>query len=272
MILTQFNILKAYDMAGYTLAEFKTNSSRQWDHTDNPDIPILFVTTKAPAMELITDDGSVATIYTVDANTDVDVESFAMTVETETSYYRIIYLGGVLDPAHVDGNYYYRIEQGSDTYITDVFARTTSASNINKLLKIVVESSDVERGKKTRYTLNLTDFVFEGYFNVSEYKGVAPEKEEHAEEDDGVIDPYYTSGSVARKWIIDGNQYIWEFLLGVRILQMNGSVELTYKGVVYDASDFMAEIAESHGGANLIDIEISIKPDNEVMRVVNTIN
>lgn len=258
MILAQYNILKAYEV----------KASRHWDNTANQTGAIVLLATNVvPPIQLAVSAGTTATIqlYT---SLDVAVGSpISMVVTDMTTHVRLNYLGETLTGGEVQvaGYYYMKVTNGADTYYFDVFEWR---DDLTGLFKVAATSSNINVGG---YVFDLTNFTYLCYLGA-EYRITEQEDEEYSTEDNGTISPYYTGTSRSRIWVVDGCEYIYEFLLGLRLLDVNGSVTITWNYIDYSADDILVEIDNDHGGADLLDIEVRIKPSNEIMKVINSTN
>jgi hypothetical protein len=263
-ILAQYNILKFYTDRLYA----------QWERTENREIPIVFLATNnIPAFQIIVSAATTATfqILDVDGNEKLAAPS-SVTVTDLTTYKRLKYNGGTLSGAAVlvAGYYQIKVTNGAETYYSDYFAWTTS-TNLAKLLKVEATTANFALGRKSDWVFDTTSITYLCYLNVTEYMGITPAQEEEANENNGVVVPYYTSLSKSRAWVIDGNEHIYEYLLGLRVLQMNGVVKVTWLGVEYTANDIVVEMDENHGNFDLVDVRLEIRPYNDVMTVINEV-
>jgi hypothetical protein len=266
MILAQYNILGFYTSL----------DARQWNRAmtqglDYETYRVFLETNNLPAIQLVVDASLGATIQLMDINDGEVGSSISMTVEDgghpTVTYKKLIFNGDEL-VGMTDGDYYLKIINGSDIYYSDVFAWTSDSDYLSELMKISVESSNIKLGRY--YTLNLIDFVFECYLNA-EYLGINPEFEEELTQRNGINKIIYGSLVPTREFNIYGCEYIYKFLLGLRILESNGSVTITYNSVNYSATDTMAEKLEDHF-SDLMQIKLSFVDENEVLTVSNETN
>ena len=263
-ILAQYGILKYYS----------TKSNRQWDTTHNKYIPIVFLDMgDYSPFQLIMESGTNAEMRIYNANTEEEVTTSAISlvVSDKDTYVRVHSNGGNLAYISLSDDYFYAVITGdSGTCYSDVFGWMNDV-DVNDLIKVSASSSNIAMGRKSEYVLDISSSTFTCYFNVNEYLGIIPETEEDANENNGVVIPYYVGTAKSRAWIIDGNEYIYEFLLSLRILNVNGEVTITYRGVVYLAEDIIAEKEEEYGDSDIIDINLSIKANGDIMTVINSI-
>lgn len=267
MILAQRNIVKFY----------ATKSNRNWDNSDNKQQHIVFLPVNndgevlVPDIELIVSTAVASPSISICFNkNDVVAETATMDVEAATGYSRLIHLGGYSETFTIIEDYFYlKIVNGIYTYYSDVFAATADTGN---LLKISATSSNISLGRRNDYVLNLTGFTFLCYLNVWQVNQPIYLEEEYANERDGVVTPYYCGQSKQLNWVISGTEYILDFLKLLRILSINGSVSITWKGESITASEIEAEIEESYNDATLLDISLKVIPYSDVVAVINETN
>jgi len=266
MILAQYNILGFYT----------SKAARQWDRmiaagADNETYRVFLETNKLPAIQLIVDASLGATLQLVDINDQNVGSPINMTVEDgghpSEDYKRLIYTGGTLTEMS-DGDYYLKIVNGSDTYYSDVFGWTSNANYLGELMKVSAVTSNIKLGRN--YTLNLTGFTFECYLNA-DYMGLQPEFEEEVTQRDGVNQVLFGSLVPMREYDIYGCEHIFTFLLGLRVLEVNGTVTITFNSTSYTAKDIMAEKSEDHFN-ELMQIKLSFVNEGSVINTLNEIN
>lgn len=258
-----------------TLGFYTAKSARQWDRSlaENADTEIhrvFFQTNKIPAFQLIVSAATTATVQLMDGNDVLVGSAKTVTVESGTGYKRLIYLGETLSGGNVltDGDYSLKVTNGSEVYYSDIFGWTSDSEELNDLIKISAISSDIKLGRS--YVANMTGLTYECYLNAL-YLGINPEFEEEVSQRDGTNNVLYGNLVNQRQWDIDGCEYIFKFLLGLRVLESNGTVSVTWKGVTYTANDIMAEKTEDHSTI-LMQIKLSFTDISEIVSVYNEIN
>lgn len=266
MILAQYNILGFYE----------AKAARQWDRmvaagADYETYRVFLDTNNLPAVQLIVKDSLGATLQLVDIN-DQDVGSpINMTVEDgghpTADYKKLIFTGDELEEMS-DGDYYLKIVNGEETYYSDVFGWTSNPDLLGELIKVSAVSSNVKLGRN--YIINLTDFTFECYLNA-DYLGLQPEFEEEVTQRDGINRVLYGSLVPTHEFNVYGCEYIFRFLLGLRVLETNGAITITFNSVSYTANDIMAEKSEDHFN-ELMQIKLSFVDEAEVLNALNETN
>jgi hypothetical protein len=258
-----------------TLGFYTDKTARQWDKSielgaDHEMYRVFFQANKIPAFQLIVDNATSATVQLMDGNDVLVGTAKTVTVEAATGYVKLIYLGETLTGGNVlpDGDYSLKVVTNLETFYSDIFGWTSDSEDLNDLLKISCVSSDIRLGRT--YILNLTGFTFECYLNAI-YLGINPEFEEEVSQKDGINNVLYGNLVNQRQWDIDGCEYIFRFLLGLRVLESNGTVTVTWKGVSYTANDIMAEKTEDHF-TDLMQVKLSFTDISEIVSVYNEIN
>ena len=153
-----------------------------------------------------------------------------------------------------------------DTYYSDVFGWTDDTS---ELLKISAVSSDIRLGRD--YVSSLTGLTIEGYINA-EYLGITPEVDEESATRYGATRVLYANLVPTREFNIYGCEYIYRFLLGLRVLEANGTVSITWNGLTYTANDIMVEKTDEHTPELMFQISLKFVDISEVISVVNETN
>ena len=258
-----------------TLGFYTAKTARQWDKAlaENADTEIhrvFFQTNNIPAFELIVSVATSSTVQLMDSTDTLVGSAKTVTVEASTGYVKLIYLGETLTGGNVltDGDYSLKVTNGSEVYYSDVFGWTSDVDKLNDLVKITAVSSDIRLGRN--YLVNISDFTFECYLNAI-YLGINPEFEEEVSQRDGTNNVLYGNLVNQRQFDIDGCEYIFKFLLGLRVLESNGTVSITWKGVTYTANDIMAEKTEDHATI-LMQIKLSFTDISEIVSVYNEIS
>jgi hypothetical protein len=179
----------------------------------------------------------------------------------------LIYLGSTL-AGNDDGDYSLKIVNGANTYYSDVFGWTSNADYLNDMVKISATSSDIRLGKLYKASLS-SSFVFECYINA-EYNGIQPAVEETVQVKYGISNTVYSNLVETREFDVYGCEYILRFLLGLRMLETNGVITITWKSVDYVANDIMAEKTDDHS-PDTMQIKLSFIVENEIIGTLNDV-
>lgn len=264
MIKAQYNIVGFYT----------SKAARQWDRFKgeghNEELFRVFLpTNKIPAVQVIVDSASTATIQLFNTDDTAISSVLNMTVEAGTGYKRLIYAGTTLT-GKTDGDYYLKIVNtigvgNTETYYSDVFGWTSDSDDLNDLLKISAVSSDFRAWKN--YNFNMTGITHECYVNA-EYLGLTPEFEDEIVKRDGANNIVYGTLTLTRTWEVYACEYIYKFLLGLRILESNGTVTVTWKGNSYTANDILAEKGDEYNIEAFL-VKFSFVDNNEILNVNN---
>lgn len=265
MILSQCNIIGFYD----------NKQARHWNISDNPEVFRVFLETNhIPAIQLIVDASIGATMELLDSNDEPVSSPISMTVEDgsdqSVTYKRLIYLGSILS-GYDDGDYSIKITNGSNVYYSDVFGWTSQSIDLNdSLIKITANSSDIVLGRGlNKYVHNMNSFTFECYLNNT-YLGLVPEVTDDVANRDGAISINYGNTVIYREFQIDGNDYIYRFLLALRMLECNGSIQITYKHKTYSANDISVEVEDDSSIENFV-LKLKFTDYSEIISVYNNI-
>ncbi|WP_159522873.1 hypothetical protein [Sunxiuqinia indica] len=259
-ILAQYNVLGVY----------ASKEARLWESlkvNGNPELFRIFLETNTiPAIQLIVDNASTASVQLLDANDNPLGSPLSMTILSETGYKKVIYAGTTLS-GYDDGDYSLKITIDAVVYYTDVFGWTSNEYYLDDLLKITAVSSNIRLSNY--YDMDLTGFTFECYIN-SEYLGLQPEVDEEIATRGGVTKVLYGNLVPLHEFEVYAAEYIYRFLLGLRVLESNGTVTVTWKSVSYTANDIMTDVTENNGNKTyqlkltFIDISETISVNNKL--------
>jgi hypothetical protein len=260
MILAQYNAIGFYDSL----------AARVWDRNQqdggNEELfRVFFETNKIPAIQLIVSAGTVASMRLYNTNDEAVTSALTLTVESESGYKRLMYPGTTLSGLE-NGDYYLKITNGTFTYYSDVFGWT---DDVSELLKISAISSDIRLGRG--YMLNLTDFTYTAYINA-EYLGLKPDIDDEVSTRYGVPRVLYANFVPTREFNVYGCEYIYRFLLGLRVMEANGTVSITWGGVTYTANDILVDKTDEHTPELMFQIKMSFVDISEVISVNNELN
>lgn len=260
MIKAQFGMFGAYD----SLDKIEVKN------TQNEAIIVSFKSTQLPPITLfVQTNASTAIISLVRYSDNATIAaSLTNTVTDYGNYIRIKYAGetvGKKDEAY----YYYKIVCGSETFYTDAFLLK---DDVTGLFGVKVTCSDFSIGRKQEYEVDTTNTAYECYIRLFGYNGIEMQNEEDANEEDGEIKPYYTGISMYREFILEAREYIYKFLLSLRTLLVNGSLEVYYGGdTFYDVGDVTTELESASGDFDIVNIRFKFVANNDILTPINTI-
>jgi hypothetical protein len=250
-------------LLGYnTLGWYADKSLRRWDNADNKHIGIVFDTGYVPAFHLITDlVSSAAEIAVYNAFTDELVDPvYNVEVIDETGYSYLRFTGAV-SPSMAEGYYYATIVyNGADTLYSDVFGWSDETSS---MLKIQAVSTDIRIGI---YDLDMDSFTYEGYLYCEQAETEMEIIEEGIEKPYGNV-PIFNTRNIINSFEVHGSRELFKFLTGLRILEVNGTVTFTYKGVVMSAYDIIVEKKESDAFDETNVINIKFKEQDYISAI-----
>lgn len=233
--------------------------------TENKNVLITFETNVIPKFQFMVDAGTTGTVTLVKEIGGAEITTDDVTITAESDYVRVHYSGDTLEE-QADGWYYLRVDIGESSYYSDVF---NWQSNLDGFIKLDVDSYDFALGSRQEYRYVTTNLNFVCYLELDQYSGVDLSNEEEANERDGQIIPYYSGFSRIRKYDIKGTEYIFNFLSGLRVLGVNGSIEITYRDEVFDAKDVSAEVTTQSGDFDIVIISLKFVSNNDIITPIN---
>ena len=209
-----------------TLGWYSAKAQRQYDKTGNIRVLHHWPTNVIPAFQIVLDDTITTASYEVFDIDDNLISSGSVTVENAsntagTAYSRLKFLGTTIT-SQEEGFYYLKITYDSSNYIwSDAFCWL---DDVSELLKVSAVSSNIQIGE---FEINLSGFTYEVYLDA---KGIIPEYEITEEGDEktyGVV-PLFNSRNKLSEFQITGYWATLDFLAGLRILETNGTISITY--------------------------------------------
>jgi len=257
------------------LGIYSTKSNRSWDNTKNQfDYIVMLNRGLIPMIQLMVDAATSATITVFDEQTQGLGVSDSMVVENMTTYVRLTY-AGIQGQFPNNGYYSFVITTNTETFYTDVFYW---GDNLSDYLKIKVKSSNIALNPNMMavqvyegIATGLSGgYIYELYLKATKNK-VTPDTQEKAEESDGITEINYGVTSFIYSYDIQTNESLMKFINYLRMLSVNGTIELTWRGEVIDAKDIEIEEKEVHNGCDLYDLTLKCKNAWETMMVINTI-
>lgn len=234
-----------------TLRWYSVKGNRQYDNTENRSVVHHFETNKIPSFQLVIDSTITTATYKLYDVEDTEISSGSVTVEHDTNendvdYSRLIFLGTTLSGKD-DGFYYIEVTHDGTPLYSDVFCWQTDVSDY---LKIVATSSDMSIND---FSLNLTGFTYLVYLEAFDFTEDYEIEEEGSEKTYGVT-TLFSSRNHSQTFDITGYRATEGFLAGLRTVQSNGVVTLTFKGEEFEIYDI--EAPEKKSNYNNTDIII----------------
>jgi hypothetical protein len=261
-ILAQYGVLHFYG----------SKAVRPWDRLqtegDSELFRVFFETNHIPAVMLVADSASSATLQLCNTLDEEVGSAMTMTIQAATGYKVLRYLGQVIT-GNDDGDYYLKLTYTGGTLYSDVFGWTSDSGHFSELMKVRAVSSDIRLGKN--YMLDMTNFVYECYLNA-EYLGIQPEIEEELASQYGTNLVFYANLVSTRQFNLYVTEHIYRFLLGLRILESNGTVTVSWKGIDYTANDTMVEKQDEHIPELSFQVTLSFVDISEIVSVSNETN
>lgn len=241
-------------LQGFNIFDFYTDKNfRKWNKADFNEYVPIFKTNSAPAFVVLTSLIEAAgTFKLLNADTENEINSGNIIVSESNGISILSYYGEEL--ADNDDCYcYYEITFGADVYYSDVFGWFTDTS---KLIGIKIESSDVTIGFDN--IIPFSQYIYEFFLQPI---GVNIESETN---EDGVEKPYgdipaFSTTSIIRNVIINGDNQIYRFLSFIRALNVNGSIQVTINGVTKDCYDFSVEVENNEGFGEMMSLLLKYK-------------
>jgi len=245
---------------------YANKGNRRWNLTDNREqYIILYESGQIPAMQLIVDEATTATLQLMDQDDNAVGSPVSFTIESASDYDRLIHTGTTLaDPE--DGYYYLEITIDGTAYYSEMFGWTSDTSELLKLE--ITDLANFDLGGY--YTMNMDGYSYLCYFDA-EYNGVKPDVVSDDTDNSGVSDISSGSRTLVRTFLVDGHEYIYEFLSGLRILNCNGTVAFTYLGREFTASDIDIDTEDELVNGDMYRIKVEFKVRNETISTNNKV-
>lgn len=255
MIKAQYGILKWYESL----------EDVHFFNSENEAIMATFYKGNIPSFQFMTDGGASVSLYLIKYNGLTETTLSVNPVLTdETDYIRVKYSGSILT-GQDDGWYYLRCDIDGTSYYSDMFNWDT---DVSKYLKITATSYDIHLGDNPKYLYNMDDYTLTGYF-LFEYEGIDLQNEEEANEENGQIIPYYSGFARMRKFSIKGNESIFNFLAGLRVLGINGEITITCGNEMYKARDVSVEVSSQSGNFDIVFINLKFVNNSDIITPIN---
>lgn len=163
-----------------------------------------------------------------------------------------------------DGYYYVLLNIDGVLYYSDMFAFT---SDVSKLLKIEVASSNIAVGNSIQEISNFTNtfYLKAGYF------GIEPEIEEQGDPIDGVIIVNAGTDTYPHEFEISANENMYKYLHSLRLLGCNGTISITWGYETFTASDILVEKIENHNNGTY-QLKLIFVDEDESVQTFNSLN
>lgn len=260
---------------GINIIGFYLNrDNRVWGN-DQHDYPIILKRGYIPCIQLMVSAATAATIAVYNEDEEELGSSTSMTVEDMGTYVRLTYVG-IQGQYTNDGHYSFVITTDVETYYSDVVAWINDTSDF---LKIRVKSSDVALNPSIMavqsYGSIVTSlaggFIYEFYLSATENED-EDETQEKAEDLNGITNINYGTTSTVKSFDIFANRSLKKCLGRLRMLSVNGTVELTWKGEVTSSiTDIEIEKKETYNSGSLYNLTLKYKDPWDAVMVINTI-
>ena len=212
---------------------FKSINSRRWDNADVKEYCVVFATGFVPPFIAVTKTSStVASVTLVNEISGEDEVSYNVSlVNSNEDGYKILTFVEKSLTGKDCGYYYFRVTIGTSVYYSEVFGWSSSLS---KLVKFEVYSESVTFAGVHELPMTSISNTFYLFQNGSTINAEISE--------DGVEKPYgdiplFNTLNILRTISINGTNQIFRYLSALRILHVNGQVDVTIdneKKQIYD--------------------------------------
>lgn len=217
-----------------TLGFYTAKANRQYDNTDNDTIIHHFVTDSIPDVQIIVDSAVASATYKLYDEDDTEIASGTCTVNSTTNdagtAYSQITIEDETTSGQADGKYYLKVTYGTTDLYSDMFCWRTTVSGY---LKIEAQTSALKIG-----AFPTADFTYTVYFDSQKYQEEYEIQEEGEEKTYGIV-PSFVSRNRVHTHEIAGYDKTYNFLSGLRAVEVNGTIKVTWnseENEVYDVS------------------------------------
>jgi len=239
-----------------TLGWYTAKTNRQYDNTDNQGILHHFVTDSLPAFQIVIDAVvSVATYILYDIN-DVSIKAGSCTVVSTTNAagtaYSKIKLTGATTSGEDDGKYYYKVTYDAVDIYSDVFCWRTDVSSFLKITAVMAAAS-----------LSIGSFPLDLFTHTVYLDAILPSDEFELkvtgiEKTYGDI-PAFASSNNVKTFEISGYNKTLNFLSRLPVVEINGTVTVTWNGDSVDIYDIQNSESKSTFGNDIYIIDFKFK-------------
>lgn len=217
-----------------TIGWYTTKGNRQYDNSGEPLILHHYETGKVPSFQLIIDSEITTASAILYDYCDNEITTITPTIETDETdggqaYSKIIFKGETLS-SQEEGYCYIILTCDAINYYSDVWAWD---DNMDEFLKITATSSNFAIGG---FENNMDGFTYEVYLEANESNLEYDIDEEGVDKTYGTV-ALYNARRKESEFEITGYKTTLDFLAGLRILQTNGAVALTWKGDEFEIYD-----------------------------------
>lgn len=237
-----------------TLGFYTAKASRQYDNTDNQGVIHHFAVNTIPNVQIIVDSAVVSASYKLYDEDDAEVASGTCTVnsltnDAGTAYSQII-IEDETTSGKADGKYYLKVTHGTTNLYSDMFCWKTTVTDY---LKIEADAAAMNIGGFPTASLTHTIYLDSHKF-VEDYEI----QEEGAEKTYGNI-PHFTSRNRVHTHDIVGYGKTYNFLAGLRVAEVNGTVKVTWGGEESEVYDINVEKKAGNGDTYAIELKFKLK-------------
>lgn len=243
-------MIYVYGILGFYI----TKASRQYDNTDNQSIIHHFVTNTIPDVQIIVDSAVASATYKLYDEDDTEISSGNCTVnsltnDAGTAYSQII-ISSKTTVGSADGRYYLTVTYGTTTLYSDMFCWLTTVTGY---LKIEAAAAAMSIGGFPTASLTHTIYL-ESHKFVEEYEI----QEEGEEKTYGNIS-YFTSRNRVHTHDIVGYGKTYNFLAGLRVAEVNGTIKVTWDGEESEVYDINVEKKSGNSDTYAIELKFKLK-------------
>ena len=239
-----------------TLGWYSAKANRQYVNTDNPDVLHHFVTDSLPAFQIVINQAVTTATYILYDLDDNSIKAGSCTVVSTTNAagtaYSKIKLTGVTTSGEDDAKYYFKVTYDAVEIFSDVFCWQTTVTPFLKI-SAVMTSAALAIG-----TFPLDAFTHTVYLSAVlpldgfELKVIGSEKTY------GDI-PAFASSNIVKTFEIGGNKNTLNFLTRLAVVEVNGTITITWKGDEIEIYDIQNPEIKSVTGNDIYIIEFSFK-------------
>lgn len=212
---------------------FESINSRRWNNADIKEYCVVFATGFVPPFIVVTKTSSaIASVTLVNEISGEDEVSYNVSlVNSDEDGYKILTFVEKSLTGKDCGYYYFRVTIGTSVYYSEVFGWS---DNLSKLAKFEVYSESVTFAGVHELPMASISNTFYLFQNGSIINAEIPE--------DGVEKPYgdiplFNTLNILRTININGTNQIFRYLSALRVLHVNGQVDVTIdneKRQIYD--------------------------------------
>ena len=254
-------------LAKYNPIDFySSKDQRLWDNTDNEDQFIVhYETGTIPSFQLIVDSALSASMQLYDYEDNAISSPVSLTIENETDYSRIIHLGTVIDDM-LPSFYYVKVTIDTSSYYSDMFSWDDDVSGFLKVNVFNIGNFDLGGV----YTNNMDGFDYTFYVDAY-YNGIKPDIPEESTENNGLSDITFGSRTITRTFILDCQEYLYQFISAFRILECNSTIVLTWRGREFVANDIDIDLDGELVDGDIYKVKFQFKVRNEIVSTNNNV-